>query len=72
LRVLGPGVSSVKQFRVFNRWGQMIFNSTDTNVGWDGTFNGQELNPGVYMYYMDVECINGQRSIKKGDVTLLK
>jgi gliding motility-associated-like protein len=72
LRVLGPGVASVKLFRVFNRWGQMIFSSSDTNVGWDGTFNGTELNPGVYMYYMDVECINGQRSIKKGDVTLLK
>lgn len=72
LRVLGPGVASVKEFRVFNRWGQMVFSSTDTNVGWDGTFNGQELNPGVYMYYMDVECINGQRSVKKGDVTLLR
>ncbi|MDB5226797.1 MAG: hypothetical protein JWN78_990 [Bacteroidota bacterium] len=72
LRVLGPGVSSVKQFRVFNRWGQMVFTTNDGGIGWDGTFNGTELNPGVYMYYMDVECINGERTIKKGDVTLLK
>jgi gliding motility-associated-like protein len=72
LRVLGPGVASVKQFRVFNRWGQIIFDTKDTNTGWDGTYNGVELNPGVYMYYMDVECINGQHSVKKGDITLLR
>lgn len=72
LKVYGPGISSVKQFRVFNRWGQMIFDSNDPNIGWNGTFNGAELNPGVYMYYVDVECINGERTVKKGDVTLLK
>jgi gliding motility-associated-like protein len=72
LRALGPGVASVKLFRVFNRWGQMVFDTADPNFAWDGTFKGALLNPGVYVYYMDVECINGQRTIKKGDVTLLK
>jgi gliding motility-associated-like protein len=72
LKVFGPGVASVKEFRVFNRWGQLVYETNTPNVGWDGTFNGAELNPGVYMYYMDVECINGERTIKKGDVTLLK
>lgn len=72
LRVLGPGVSSVKLFRVFNRWGQIVFDTNDPGLYWDGTFKGVLLNPGVYMYYMDVECINGQRTIKKGDITLLR
>jgi gliding motility-associated-like protein len=73
LKVFGPGVSSVKQVRVFNRWGQMVFETNDpANIGWDGTFNGQDLNPGVFVYYMDVECINGERTIKKGDITLLR
>jgi gliding motility-associated-like protein len=72
LKVMGPGVASVKRFRVFNRWGQMIFESTDPAAGWDGTFNGTKLDPGVYMYYVDVECIDGRKTMKKGDVTLLR
>ena len=72
-KVFGPGVQSVKQLRIFNRWGQMVFETNDPeNIGWFGTFNGQELNPGVFVYYMDVECINGERTIKKGDITLLR
>ena len=72
LKVYGPGIASVKQIRVFNRWGQLMFDTNDPEIGWDGTFKGAELNSGVYMYYVDVECINGERTIKKGDVTLLK
>jgi gliding motility-associated-like protein len=73
LKVFGPGVESVKQVRIFNRWGQMVFETNDPDgIGWDGTFNGEELNPGVFVYYMDVECINGERTIKKGDITLLR
>lgn len=73
VKVFGPGVSSVKQVRIFNRWGQLVFETNDpANIGWDGTYKGQELNPGVFVYYMDVECINGERTIKKGDITLLR
>ncbi|HNE51303.1 MAG TPA: gliding motility-associated C-terminal domain-containing protein, partial [Chitinophagales bacterium] len=73
LKVFGPGVASVKEVRIFNRWGQLVFETNDpSNIGWDGTFKGQELNPGVFVYYMDVECINGERTIKKGDITLLR
>jgi hypothetical protein len=51
----------------------MVFETNDPDgIGWDGTFNGEELNPGVFVYYMDVECINGERTIKKGDITLLR
>lgn len=72
-KVYGPGVASVKELRIFNRWGQIVFETNDPeNIGWFGTFNGQELNPGVFVYYMDVECINGERTIKKGDITLLR
>ncbi len=73
VKVFGPGVESIKQIRIFNRWGQLVFETNDpANIGWDGTFKGQELNPGVFVYYMDVECINGERTIKKGDITLLR
>ncbi|MCB0508646.1 MAG: PKD domain-containing protein [Bacteroidetes bacterium] len=72
-QVFGPGVASVKLLRIFNRWGQMVYESTDpSNIAWDGTFKGEKLNPGVFVYYMDVICIDGQRTIKKGDITLLR
>jgi len=73
LKVFGPGVSSVKLVRIFNRWGQMVFETNDPNsIGWDGTYKGETLNPGVFVYYMDVECIDGQRTVKKGNITLLR
>jgi gliding motility-associated-like protein len=37
---------------VFNRWGQLIFETNNPETGWDGTYKGELLNPGVYMYYM--------------------
>jgi gliding motility-associated-like protein len=59
-------------FRVFDRWGEMVFESTDPLVGWDGTFRGKKLDPDVYDYYLDVTCIGGLKSISKGNVTLMK
>ena len=50
----GNGIKSVKHLRVYNRWGQLIFerlnfNTDDRNAGWDGTFKGQKLSPDVYV-----------------------
>jgi gliding motility-associated-like protein len=59
-------------FRVFDRWGEMVFESTDPNLGWDGIFRGKKLDPDVYDYYLDVTCIGGLQSITKGNVTLMK
>ena len=59
-------------FRVFDRWGEMVFESTNRNYGWDGTFRGKAMDPDVYDYYLKVICIDGIESIIKGNVTLLK
>ncbi|MBU3661136.1 MAG: PKD domain-containing protein [Flavobacteriales bacterium] len=59
-------------FRVFDRWGELVFESTDPNYGWDGVFRGKKLDPDVYDYYLDVTCIGGLQSITKGNVTLMK
>lgn len=59
-------------FRVFNRWGEMVWESTSLHIGWDGKFKGRELAPDVYDYYLEATCINGESSIIKGNVTLLK
>jgi len=59
-------------FRVFDRWGEMVFESTDIDIGWDGTFRGVQLQPDVYDYYLDVTCVGGLNSIVKGNVTLMR
>jgi gliding motility-associated-like protein len=59
-------------FRVFDRWGEMVFESTSPSVGWDGSFKGKLCDPDVYDYYLDVTCIDGQKNLIKGNITLLK
>ena len=58
--------------RVFNRWGELVFETTDQNIGWDGTFKGKKLDPDVFDYYLDVDCLGGSSTIIKGNVTLMK
>ncbi|GAC1534081.1 MAG: hypothetical protein NVS3B15_14790 [Sediminibacterium sp.] len=76
LIVRASGISAVKSFRVFNRWGRILFernnfppNSSD--FGWDGRVNGRLADPGVYIYTVDVICENGVPYTYKGNVTLL-
>ena len=59
-------------FRIFDRWGEMVFESTDPSIGWDGTFRDRKLDPDVYDFYLDVTCIGGLKSIVKGNVSLMK
>ncbi|MEY4126763.1 MAG: hypothetical protein RL737_952 [Bacteroidota bacterium] len=59
-------------FRVFDRWGELVFESTDVNFGWDGIYQGRKLDPDVYDYYLQVTCYGGLENIIKGNVTLMK
>ncbi len=57
---------------IYNRWGQKVFESRSQNDGWDGTFKGKKLYPDAFGYYLTVDCGNGQKFQKKGNVTILK
>ncbi len=59
-------------FRVFDRWGELVFESTDVNYGWDGIYQGKKLDPDVFDYYLQVTCYGGLEKIIKGNVTLMK
>ncbi len=59
-------------FRVYDRWGELVFETTDQNIGWDGTFEGRDCDPAVFDYYLEVQCINEDRSFHKGNVTLIR
>ncbi len=59
-------------FRVYSRWGELIFESTDVDACWDGTKNGTELNTGVYTYTVRATLTDGQQIEQKGNTTLFK
>ena len=59
--------------RVFDRWGELVYESTDLNPKWDGTYKGVLQEPNVYVYKLDVTFIDGHSiSDQKGSVTLLR
>ncbi|WP_207493248.1 gliding motility-associated C-terminal domain-containing protein [Aridibaculum aurantiacum] len=75
--IRGKGLSTVKFFRVFNRWGQLVFersnfNANDPRSGWDGKINGVPANPDVYVYTAEMTCAAGDTFVRKGNVTLVR
>jgi gliding motility-associated-like protein len=58
--------------RIYNNWGQLIFETNDQAEGWNGTFNGTEQPLGVFVWVVEVEMFNGEKIKKTGDVTLLR
>ncbi|MEM7104549.1 MAG: T9SS type B sorting domain-containing protein, partial [Bacteroidota bacterium] len=73
----GRGTERVRIFRVFDRWGENVFESRLTplnvpEIGWDGTLNGKEMNPGVFAWYAEIEFSDGTIELFKGSVTLLR
>ena len=71
LYVRGEVVREVS-FKVYDRWGEKVFETNDLTKGWDGTFRGQPCEPGVYDYHLQVTCLGMKRYFKKGNVTLLR
>lgn len=57
---------------IYDRWGEKLFETNDINIGWDGIFKGKALDQGVYGYYMTFTCNNGERSFKKGNISLMR
>jgi gliding motility-associated-like protein len=70
-------VANIRVFQIFDRWGAAIheyrnFKPNDTASGWDGSVRGQAGNPGVFTYYAEIEFIDGEVILYKGDVTLIR
>jgi gliding motility-associated-like protein len=70
-------VAGIDQLKVFNRWGDLMYNGTnlpieeDFAIGWDGTFNGVPLNPDVFTWVAEVRFIDDNVIVFKGTVTLI-
>jgi gliding motility-associated-like protein len=59
-------------FAVYNRWGELIFETRDLSKGWDGTYKGVKVDPAVFAWYLKGTCNNGNEFFKKGNVTVIK
>jgi len=67
------GYSNINFFRIYNRYGQQVFNSANENYpAWDGTYNGQTAELGTYFWVINVTAANGEKITKKGDVILIR
>ena len=73
-QVFHPNFLGVEEYqlKIFSKMGILIFESNDVNIGWDGYFNGQLSNSGVYIWKVRGKYRNGQPFTMMGDVTLLK
>ncbi|MEO6330625.1 MAG: PKD domain-containing protein, partial [Ginsengibacter sp.] len=73
----GSGVFLVKILKIFNRWGEVVFEKSniyanDIASGWDGTAKGQKLLPDVFIYIMDIVCDNNTTLTFKGNIALVR
>lgn len=71
LKVYGNCINKLV-LRVYDRWGEVLFESLDPKRTWDGTYKGIAVNPGVFMYHLSAELKNGDKVNKKGSVTLVR
>lgn len=73
----GPAVDRIQELKIFDRWGELVFDTknippSNEGLGWDGTFNGKTVNPGVFVYLAEVRFIDGEVETYSGDVTLVR
>jgi gliding motility-associated-like protein len=73
----GDNLSNIQSMRIFNRWGQLVFEKRDfpansASAGWDGTFNGRPAPVDVYVYTIEVVCDNAQVIALNGNLTLVR
>jgi gliding motility-associated-like protein len=72
----GRGIERIKMLRVFNRWGQVVYERRDFPIndplsGWDGKYKGQKPQPDVYVYQVEVFCDNGEIIRFNGNIALI-
>jgi len=73
IRPISAGYPNLSFFRIYNRWGQQVFQMFSADMGgWDGTFNGKMCDPGVYFWHARALNLNGAEEDFKGDITLIR
>ncbi len=71
-RPLLIGMKSLDAFRVYNRWGELVYSTTEVEAGWDGNFKGQPQSTGTFVWYAAGTNYLGKKIEKKGTVVLIR
>lgn len=71
-KIIKRGIATLNYFRIFNRWGNLIFETTNIDEGWKGDYNGVPQQVGVYVYVIEATTNTGKIIQKQGNVTLLR
>lgn len=72
LRPICVGITKLDYFRIYNRWGQLIYETSDMEKGWNGTFNGTEQASGTYVFVTQGTDFTGKVIYKKGTCVLIR
>jgi len=72
LRPIGVGYNQIRFFRVFNRWGELVYETNVFREGWDGIYKGQPAEIGTYFWVLQIVNRFGTEEMIKGDATLLR
>lgn len=72
-----PNVKKVEKMAVYSRWGQLVFEKynfapNEPTAGWDGTFNGNQLEPDTFVYVIDILFLDDEQITYRGNVSLIK
>ncbi len=68
-RITQSGILQLNDFSIYNRWGNKVFSTTQSSIGWDGTYKGKESPAGTYMYIINGSVSNRKKQFK-GTITL--
>ena len=71
LFVKGLGLAAVNLV-IYNRYGEVVFETSDQNIGWDGTFKNKNENPGVFTWVLHYDYVTGKKGMTKGNTTLIR
>jgi len=68
----GWGLKEIIEFKVFNRWGELVFEATKSTPGWDGYYKGDLQNMETYVYYVQAVTYSDKILTKEGYFTLVR
>ena len=71
VKVRGYGIAKL-DFKIYNRYGEMVFHSNNKETGWDGNYQGKPQPMEVYAWTVDAEFVNGEKVRRTGDLTLIR
>lgn len=72
IRPIAVGISKIEYFRIYNRWGHLVFSTTTNGAGWDGKINGKDQGTNVFVWLVKAVDFTGKEFFDKGTVTLIR